>query len=86
MNGKIYNKIFPLKSISGVTFYFGNLATDHFSGKFFSKFSALGHTGSNDNGLMSLSCPGAEPIDCQTNKHTFECYNIDNYSYYKKVI
>jgi hypothetical protein len=35
---------------------FSNLATDHFSGEFFSKVSTSGHNGSNDIGLKSLSC------------------------------
>jgi hypothetical protein len=40
------------------------LATGHFSGKFFPKFTGSGHAGSNDTGLKSVSRPGAEPIDC----------------------
>ncbi len=74
MNGKIYNKIFPLKSTSGVIFFFGNLATGHFSGKFFSKIA-----GSNDTGLSILSCPGAESISGHTDKQTdiFGYYNIE---------
>ncbi len=56
---------------------FGNLATGHFSGKKF--FADLRPTGSNDIGLMSLSCPGAESIAGQTDKQTdiFGYYNID---------
>jgi hypothetical protein len=61
---------FPLKSISGIKFFFGNLATGHFSGKFFPKIVGSGHAGSNDTGLKSVSRPGAEPIECQTHTHT----------------
>ncbi len=59
-----YTKFFPLKSIGGTFFSFGNLATGHFSGNFFFFFffdgHFSGHTGSNDTGLESLSCRGAE--------------------------
>jgi hypothetical protein len=48
-------------------FFFGNLATGHFSGKFSPKIAGSGHVGSNDIGLKSLSRPGAESIECQTN-------------------
>ncbi len=55
-------KTFPIQSIRGVTFYLGNLATGHFSRKFFSKVSTSGHEGSIDTDLKSLSCPESEPI------------------------
>ncbi len=61
---------FSLKSISDITFFFGNLATGHFSGKFFLEIAGSGHAGSNDTGLKSVSRPGAEPIDCQTEGQT----------------
>ncbi len=54
------------------------MATGHFSGKKFGhwslfgeKFSLLstsGHTGSNDTGLKSISCPGTESIKGQGDK------------------
>ncbi len=62
---------FPLKSISGVTFLFGNLATGHFSGKIFSRCTPSGHTGSNDIGLKTVSLPVAESITVRTDKQTF---------------
>jgi hypothetical protein len=45
---------------------FSNLATGHFSGKFFSHCTPSGPTGSNDTRLMSVWCPGAESIAGQT--------------------
>ncbi len=62
---------FPQKSISGITFLFGNLATGHFSGKLFLNGPSSSHAGSNDTGLMSVSGPGAEPIKVQTDRQTF---------------
>jgi hypothetical protein len=61
---------FPEKSISGIMFFFGNLATGHFSGKFFPKIAGSGYAGSNDTGLKSVSRPGAESIECQTDRKT----------------
>ncbi len=49
-------------------FFFGNLATGHFSGKFVPKIAGSGDAVSNDTGLKSVSCPGAESIECQTNR------------------
>jgi hypothetical protein len=68
-----------LKSISGVTFFFGNLATGHFSGIFFLKIAGSGDAGSNDTGLSILSCPGAESISGHKDKQgdIFGYYNID---------
>jgi hypothetical protein len=51
-------------------FFFGNLATGHFSGKIFPKILGSGHAGSNDTGLKSVSRPGAESIECQTDRQT----------------
>ncbi len=53
-------------------FYFANLATGHFSGKFFLKVSTSGYEDSNYTRLKSLSCPGAEPIKIQTNKQILD--------------
>ena len=67
-----YSKqFFPIEKHWWRSFYFGNLATGHFSGKFFSKVSGSGHAESNDTGLNSLACPGAEPIECyrHTDRH-----------------
>ncbi len=47
---------------------FSNLATGRFSRKFFPEIAGSGHAGSNDTGLKSVSRPGAEPIDCQTER------------------
>jgi len=55
------------------------LATGRFSKKKFSKVSTSGHEGSNDNGLKSLSCPGAEPIKNQINKQTNFGFKIGKY-------
>jgi hypothetical protein len=55
---------------------FGNLANGHFEGKFLLLVSTWGHTGSNDTSLKSLSCPGAEPKNRETNKQTFEYYKL----------
>jgi hypothetical protein len=75
--GKIYEEIFPLKSISCVTFFFCNSITGHFSGKFCSRCIPSSHTSSNDTGLKFASCPGAESI-ARTRIHTEQgCYNID---------
>ncbi len=55
------------------------MATGHFSGKFFSKIAGSGPDGSNDTILEFVSCPGAEPIECQTHTHTeYGYYNIGN--------
>ncbi len=56
------------------------MASGHFSGKFFSKIAGSGPDGSNDTILEFVSCPGAEPIECQTHTHThteYGYYNID---------
>jgi hypothetical protein len=74
MNGKIYIYIKALKSISGVTFLFGNLANCHFFGKFCSRCTHTSPTGSNDTGLKNLVLPGAESIAIQTD--IFGYYNI----------
>jgi hypothetical protein len=63
-------KFLPLKSIEVVNFFPCDLATGHFSGKFFSKIAGSGPDGSNDTILKFVSRPGAEPIECQTHKHT----------------
>jgi hypothetical protein len=46
---------------------------------FYSRRTLSGHTSSNDTGLIHVSCPGAESIAGQTNRHTdiFGYYNID---------
>jgi hypothetical protein len=67
---KIYKEIFPFKSISGVTFFFCNSTTGHFSGKFCSHYTPSDHTGSNDTGLKFAWRPGAKSIAGQTHKHT----------------
>jgi hypothetical protein len=44
-------------------------------------FRKIFFNGSNDTSLKSLSCPGAEPIDCKRGKHTdfwILQYNKDN--------
>jgi hypothetical protein len=65
------------KSIDGVTFFFDNSSTGHFSVKIFSDSAPLGHLRSNDTGVKFLSCPGAESIKGQTNTHTeWEFYDI----------
>jgi hypothetical protein len=46
------------------------LATGHFSGKFFPKIAGSGHAGSNNTGLKSVSRPGAESIECQSDRKT----------------
>ncbi len=56
----------PQKSISGLTFFFGNSAIGHFEGKIFSHCIPSGHTGSNNTGLESVWPPGAESIAGQT--------------------
>ncbi len=48
---------------------FCNLATDHFSGKFFSGCTPLGPTGSNNSGLMFVWPQGTESI-AYTTGHT----------------
>jgi hypothetical protein len=59
MKGKIYkNKISPQKSISRKTFFFGNSATGHLTGKFFSRYTP--------SGLKTVALPGAESIAVQT--------------------
>jgi hypothetical protein len=63
-----YAKFFPLKSIGGTFFSFGNLATGHFSGNFF--WHSSGHTGSNGTGLESLSRRGAEKKSGHTDIQT----------------
>jgi hypothetical protein len=45
---------------------FGNLASDHFSGKLFSKVCTWGDDDSNDTSLNSVSGPGADCIVTQT--------------------
>ncbi len=60
-----------MKSISGVIFFFGNLATGHFSGKFFSRFTPSGPTDSNDTGLKTVALPEVELIAVKTNRQTF---------------
>ncbi len=45
-----------------------DLATGHFSGKFFSKISGSSPNGSNDTGLKSVWPPGAEFIAGQTDR------------------
>ncbi len=56
---------------------FGKLATGHFSGKFFSRCTPLGNTGSDDTGLKSVGPPGAESIGGHTNIRTeYRYYNI----------
>jgi hypothetical protein len=61
-------KKIPQKSISDITFLFGNLATGHFSGKIFSHCTPSGPTGSNDTGLKTIALPGAESIAGQIDK------------------
>ncbi len=75
-------KFSPQKSIEVVNILPRDLATGHFSGKFFSKIAGSGPDGSNDTILEFVSCPGAEPIECQTHTHThthteYGYYNID---------
>ncbi len=50
---------------------FGNLATGHFSGKFFPIRPLSDHADYNDTGLKSLSYPGTESIKVQTDRQTF---------------
>ncbi len=64
----------PQKSISSLTFFFGNLATGHFEGKMSSRYTISGHTGSNHT--ESVALPGAESIAVQTD--IFGYYNIGN--------
>jgi hypothetical protein len=61
-------KFFPYKSISRTFFSIDNLATGPFSEKFLPKIAGSGHAGSNDTSLKSVSRPGAEPIECQSNR------------------
>ncbi len=68
---------FPIEKHWRLRFFFGNLATGHFSGKFLQKVSGSGHAESNDTGLKSLACPGAEPIQCQTHTQTFGQSRVD---------
>ncbi len=63
-----YKKIFPQKSISGITFLFGNLATGHCLGKTIPCLSPSDHADYNDTGLKSLSYPGTESIKVQTDR------------------
>ncbi len=56
-------KFSPQKSIEVVNTLPRDLATGHFSGKFFSKIADSGPDGSNDTILEFVSCPGAEPIE-----------------------
>jgi hypothetical protein len=49
-------------------FFFGNLVTGHFSGKFFPEIAGSGHAGSNGTCLKSVSHPGADSIECQTDR------------------
>jgi hypothetical protein len=58
-------KFLPQKSIEVVNFFPRDLATGHFS-----KIAGSGPDGSNDAILKFVSRPGAEPIECQTHKHT----------------
>ncbi len=44
------------------------MATGDFSGKFVPKIVGSGYAGSNDTGLKSVSRPGAESIECQTDR------------------
>jgi hypothetical protein len=37
-----------------------------------------GPDGSNDTGFKFVSCPGAEPIECQTHTHRIRVLNIDD--------
>jgi hypothetical protein len=57
------------------------MTTGHFSGKFFSKVSTLGHSGSNDTDLKPLSCPGAESIKVQTNKFWVLKYRLHSFEF-----
>ncbi len=62
------------------------MATGHFSGKFFSKIAGSGPDGSDDTSLKFVSCPGAEPIECQTHTHTeYGNYNIDDRAIFNKL-
>ncbi len=73
-------KFLPQKSIEVVNFFPCDLATGHFSGNFFSKIAGSGPDGSNDTILEFVSSLEAEPIECQTHKHThteYGYYNID---------
>ncbi len=84
MNGKniLRNKIFPEKSISGVTFFrqFGHWSLYE---KCFPRCTFLGPNGSNDTSFMSLSRPGAESIAVQRDKPTFERITIlGNFIFY----
>jgi hypothetical protein len=63
-------KFSQYKSISGVTFFFSNSATDHFWKTISPNGNPSGHNGSNDTSLISLWPPGAESIACHTHKHT----------------
>ncbi len=49
-------------------FFFGNLVTGHFSGKFFPEIAGSGHAGSNGTGLKSVSRPGVDFIECKTDR------------------
>ncbi len=68
MNEK-YNKIFPLKSNSDVNTFFGNSATGHFSGKYFSCYTTSVDTGSDDTGLETVAFSGAESTAVQTDRY-----------------
>ncbi len=57
------------------------LTTGHFSGNFFSKIASSGPDGSNDTSLKFVSCPGAEPIECQTPTPTHTEYGYYNIYY-----
>jgi hypothetical protein len=54
-------KLFYWKAY-GVTFFFNNCPTGHFSAKFCHSVALPDHNGSNDTGLKSLWPPGAESI------------------------
>ncbi len=60
----------------------GILASGHSSWKLFSKVSTWGHEGSNDTGLNSVSGPGADCIECHTNRNFWILYNNIPVDYY----
>ncbi len=67
---KIFNKIFPFKSIGGVAF--SSIISPLVSEKFCSRYTPSGPTGSNNTILKTVSLPGAESIAVvyrQTDRH-----------------